>query len=229
MDKKRIMIGIATEAAVCTETVQSLYNMMIPEDVETELRIIHSYNIADGRNELVDMMLNEGFDYIFFVDSDVVLPKNALADLYGMHWYFATGTYPRKEIDTLTQINPYTTLYGHLEENKDCYCPYFMPFSELPAGRIVQVDCCGLGCTLIHKDLFTQIERPYFFFAHENCSEDGTRSPYCMGEDMYFCRKIVKAGLQMWAHGDVICGHVGKYIYQFPDRDEMNKKLNEQQ
>lgn len=220
MDKKRIMIGISTEASVCTETVASLYNMKVPEDVETELRIIHSYNIADGRNELVDMMFNGGFDYIFFVDSDIVLPKNALTDLYGMQWYISTGTYPRKEPDTIHNKDPFTTLYWHSEKNKTAYSPYFMPFSALKSGRIIQVDCCGLGCTLIRRDLFENLKRPYFVMAKEECTknEDGADNPYCLGEDMYFCRQIIQKGLQIWAHGSVLCGHVGKFVYNFPQK-----------
>ena len=220
MDKKRIMIGISTEASICTETVVSLYNMKVPDDVETELRIVHSYNIADGRNALVDIMLKEGFDYIFFVDSDIVLPNNALTDLYGMQWYISTGTSPRKELDTINNPDPFTTLYWHSEKNKTAYSPYFMPFSALKPGRIIQVDCCGLGCTLIRRDLFENLKRPYFFMAKEECTknEDGTDNPYCLGEDMYFCRQIVQKGLQIWAHGSVLCGHVGKFVYNFPKK-----------
>lgn len=218
MRKQRILIGISTESTVCTETVEALYNMKVPDDVETTLKIIHSYNIADGRNELVDIMIDEGYDYIFFVDSDVVVPENALVDLYGMQWYFVTGTYPRKEADTITNSDPYTTLYWHSEKNKTAYSPYFMPFSALQKGCIIQVDCCGFGCTLLRKDLFAELEPPFFFMAKEECSkgDDDSDLPYCLGEDMYFCRQVVQKGLQIWAHGSVQCGHVGRFVYNFP-------------
>jgi hypothetical protein len=66
---------------------------------------------------------------------------------------------------------------------------------------------------LIKKDLFNVLERPYFFFAHEGNPSPGNYDEYCIGEDMYFCRKVVKSGLQIWAHGDVLCGHLGKFVY----------------
>lgn len=226
MEKVRILIGITTEANVCTETMESIYNLSIPVGVDTDLCIIHSYNVADGRNDLVNMMYNGNYDYIFFVDSDVVLPKNALVDLYEMNWYFTTGTYPRKEKDTLTKADPFTTLYWHNDSNKDHYCPYFMPFSALQEGYIIQVDCCGFGCTLVKKDLFDQLERPFFFMAHEECAKDGENNdlPYCMGEDMYFCRQVVQKGYQIWAHGSVQCGHVGRYVYRFPTKEEQEQR-----
>jgi hypothetical protein len=211
--KKRILIGITTAETVSYETMQSIYGLMIPENVETALSIVNSYNVADGRNKLVDIMLEQDFDYIFFVDNDVILPTNALVDLFGMDWYFVAGTYPRKELSALTDKEQYTTLYNHDERNKEVYCPTFMRFDDFPADKLTQVDCCGFGCTLIRRDLFNVIEKPYFFFAHEEAPKPDVRAEYCIGEDMYFCRKVVKSGLQIWAHGNVLCGHLGKIIY----------------
>ena len=108
--KKRVLIAISTAETVAFEVMQSIYELEIPEDVETTLKIIHAYNIADGRNNLVNYMLSNGYDYILFVDNDVILPKNALVDLYNMQWYIATGTYPRKEMQTITGDVQYTTL-----------------------------------------------------------------------------------------------------------------------
>lgn len=213
VNKKKILIGITTAETVAHETMQSIYGLLIPEGTETSLSIVHAYNVADGRNKLVDIMFNEGYDYIFFVDNDVILPKNALVDLYNMNWYFTTGTYARKEQRTLTDKDQFTTLYNHDERNKDVYCPTFMYLSSLPPNKLTQVDCCGFGCTLIRKDLFEKIEKPYFFFAHELAPKTGVRAEYCIGEDMYFCRKVVKSGFQIWAHGDVLCGHLGKFVY----------------
>lgn len=216
-DTTRILIGITTAETVTHQTMESIYNLEKPDGVTTELRIIHAYNVADGRNELVHIMINEGFDYIFFVDNDVVLPKNALVDLYNMNWYISVGTYPRKETTTIESDDPYTTLYWHNERNKTVYCPTFMPVSVLQPGLITPVDCCGFGCVLCKCELFDKIEQPWFFFAHEENSvnDENNSDEYCIGEDMYFCRKLIKNGIQIWAHGSVLCGHVGTYIFNF--------------
>lgn len=213
VNKKKILIGITTAETVAHETMQSIYGLLMPEGVETSLSIVHAYNVADGRNNLVDIMFKGGYDYIFFVDNDVILPKTALVDLYNMNWYFTTGTYARKEPRTLLDKDQFTTLYNHDERNKKVYCPTFMRLSSLLPNKLTQVDCCGFGCTLLRKDLFEKIEKPYFFFAHEEAPKPGVRAEYCIGEDMYFCRKVVKSGLQIWAHGNVLCGHLGKFVY----------------
>lgn len=213
--KTKVLIGITTAETVSHETMSSIYNMVVPDDVETVLHIIHAYNVADGRNNLVDIMYAENCDYILFVDNDVILPPNTLVDLLGMQWYFCVGTYPRKEFKTIIDEDQYTTLYNHNERNKEIYCPTFMRLSSLPPNQLTQVDCCGLGCALIRKDLFNAIEKPYFFFAHEGDITKDDMSEYCIGEDMYFCRKVIKNGYQIWAHGNVLCGHIGNFIFQF--------------
>lgn len=214
---EKILIAITTAETVCHETMESIYNLTIPEGVETEIKIIHSYNVADGRNELVNYMFGINANFIFFVDSDVILPKNALIDLYNMKWYMSVGTYPRKELATLTDKDVYTTLYWHEESNKTNFCPHFLPVSQLQRGKITQIDACGLGCALIHRDLFAKLQYPWFVFAHEGNPTPGNNDPYCIGEDLYFCRSVIQAGIDIWAHGSVLCGHVGKFIFRFKD------------
>lgn len=216
MSSKKILIGITTAETVSHETMQSIYNLIVPTGYETILRIIHAYNVADGRNNLVNIMRNEHCDYIFFVDNDVVLPKNALVDLLSINEQFCVGTYPRKEINTIVNANPWTTLYNHNERNRTIYCPTFMAFSNLPKDGVVKVDCCGFGCALLKKEIFDEISQPWFFFAHEESKEQW--GEYCIGEDMWFCRKVIKSGKDIFAHGNVLCGHVGKFIYGFPAR-----------
>ena len=127
-----------------------------------------------------------------------------------MNWYFCAGTYPRKELATLTDEIVYTTLYWHEESNKEKYCPKFMPFNNLQPGLIYQIDACGFGCVLLRRDLLDTLPQPYFVFA----TEDG-EDEYCMGEDLYFCRQVIRSGGQMWAHGSVLCEHIGKFFYKF--------------
>ena len=55
VNKKKVLIGITTAETVAHETMQSIYGLHIPEGVETSLSIVHAYNVADGRNNLVDL------------------------------------------------------------------------------------------------------------------------------------------------------------------------------
>lgn len=211
---EKVLIAITTAETVHYETMESIYNLDIPEGVKTELKIVHAYNVADGRNNLTDYFLSSDCTHILFVDSDIILPKNALCDLLNMQWYICTGIAYKKNIDTIVNPDPYAILYYHEESNKTCFCPHFAKRSLFKQGIITPVDCCGLYCTLIKKELFDMIKKPYFFFAHEEIKSQDKDEPYCIGEDMWFCRKVIQeAGIQIWAHGSVNCKHIGKYYF----------------
>lgn len=218
---KKILIGITTAETVWHEVMESIYNLRIPNDIKVDLKVVHAYEVSNGRNELVDRMLAGGYDYIFFVDSDVVLPNSALEDLIAINEPLAAGIYIRKELASIGNRDPYTTLYYHGDYNKDDvrgFGPFFLPLHEIPKGQIIPIDCCGMGCTLIKKEVFEKLKKPYFFFAHEGDPNEKVEggAVYCIGEDMYFCREMVRHNIPMFGVGSVRCGHIGKFIFEPP-------------
>lgn len=212
----KVFIAITTAETVHHETMESIYNLVIPLGVQTELKIIHSYDVSKGRNELVQYARRAKADYILFVDSDVILPPHTLTALCGAHTHVVLGTYPRKDLGTIYNENPYTTLYRHDESNKEVFHPYFLPQNELPLAGLCKVDCGGLGCALVKMDVFDKLSQPYFVFAEEQCVEG--KMGYCLGEDMYFFRNCLRVGIQPYAEGSVRCGHIGKFVYTFKDQ-----------
>lgn len=215
----KILLAIPTGENVPYEVMESIYNLKIPKNVTTELKILRSYSISIGRNELVKYAINNNFNYIFFIDSDVILPQDSLIKLYNANKYIINGTYPRKESRTITDANPWTTLYRHdiSGMSKYNFAPFWLSNNELPKNGIIPVDCAGLGCTLIHMDVFTKFmpNIDWFVFAKENPIIE--LGPYCLGEDMYFYRECLRHDIQPFAHGGVRCGHLGKFIYQLPE------------
>jgi len=62
-----------------------------------------------------------------------------------------------------------------------------------------KVDVVGMGCCKIEREVFERIEKPYFKFT-ENESED-----------FYFCKKVRKAGFEIWLL-ELKAGHLGGLI-----------------
>ncbi|GAG60555.1 unnamed protein product, partial [marine sediment metagenome] len=59
----------------------------------------------------------------------------------------------------------------------------------------------GFGITLVKVDVFDKLEWPYW---------DNIRSPGAIerGEDLYFCRKAIDAGFDIWCDPKVKCNHI---------------------
>jgi GT2 family glycosyltransferase len=66
---------------------------------------------------------------------------------------------------------------------------------EIPENKLVMVDATGMHFTLIRKEVFEKIERPYFVY-------DTT------SEDMNFCKKAKKAGYEIYVDTGLEIGHL---------------------
>lgn len=112
-----------------------------------------SYN----RNRLV---MESDAEYIFFVDHDTVPPDDALPKLLALGVPFAAGVYFYKGekkhplIYTLDEMGLYR------------------PVIDYNRGEILEVDGVGMGCTLIHRDVFKAIRDKFLWIMHE---EDGSQ------------------------------------------------------
>jgi GT2 family glycosyltransferase len=62
---------------------------------------------------------------------------------------------------------------------------------------LLRIEGAGLACALIKRSAFEKIEKPYFF-------------PYPnVGEDLTFCIKLQKAGIEMFCDTTLQFGHLG--------------------
>ena len=90
----KILFAIPTARYVETECWVSLFEM--EKEGEIELLIPNSYSIDVSRNLIAKYAQENKFDYIFWVDSDMILPKNALKRLLSHDKDIVAGTYAYK-------------------------------------------------------------------------------------------------------------------------------------
>jgi len=111
----------------------------------------HRTKVAAARNRIIDAALAERCDHVLFIDSDHLLPDNMLDCL--------TENAAAAMVSGLVckRLFPYDTVAFKL-----------LPDGQLQQivvnarGKVIEVDGCAMGCTLINLDLIKQLERPYF-------------------------------------------------------------------
>lgn len=138
-----------------------------------------------GRTRAMARFLESTADYVLTIDDDVVAPDDALDRLLALNAPVATAAYPIV-VDT-----------GLVWGVKAAGTDHWMP--ELP-GHVFPVRHTGLGFTLIHRDVFTRIRKPWFQFG----AAPGGR---VVGEDAWFSNGVTQAGLQILCDGAVRCSH----------------------
>lgn len=158
-----------------------------------------SYSIDASRNLIVEHALEIGYDYIMWIDSDMILPKNTLTTLMSHDKDVVSGVYAYKLIGAENAVTK-----RFKDKAKDIYED--IPLKEITESkRLIEVDGVGFGCVLTKVDVFRHIKKPWFRYTPN------------MGEDIYFCRKAQNAGYQVYLDTSILCGHVGSVNYNIKE------------
>lgn len=189
----KVLIGVPVFGNAENECIQSIYDLEIPDGVTTELCINAAHAVDVNRSILSQAAIQRGCDYLFFVDSDVILPKDALKRLISHDKDIVTGVYRIKTLGSKET----TILMRNAETDKYRKCG----IDEIRGKGLIETDACGFGCVLIKTSVFKDIPEPWFVYLLH------------YGEDVFFCRKAINAGYKVYADTNVLCGHIGKIIF----------------
>lgn len=107
----------------------------------------HDLPIPDCHERVTELGLEAGADALWFVEEDMVPPPDALLRSLELGADIAAMQYPVGLPVGLTDVNgkPSTGTFNCLQPS--------------PGGVF---DWCGLGCTLIRREVFETLERPWF-------------------------------------------------------------------
>jgi GT2 family glycosyltransferase len=133
----------------------------------------HSLPIPECAENVVERALAAGAEAVWSIEEDTVPPSGALdasLRMLGEGYAVAAIDYP-------------------ISQGTGC-------LSRDAAGNILWV---GLGCTLIAREAFEKVQRPWFRIV------DGRAYG---GHDIYFCREVLRAGLRIGQVPGMIAKHV---------------------
>ncbi|MBS3145757.1 hypothetical protein J4414_03075 [Candidatus Woesearchaeota archaeon] len=179
--------------------------------------------IIDCRNVLREKVLDEGYDYFFSVEQDILLPKNAVELLLKENKKIITGIYmfleenngkrllapllsrdwKQEEIDYILRNKEeikkrLPSWYKSIAEENFNFKNLLHPYSikEIKeSDKLLKVKSGGLGCALIHKDILEKIK-----FRYEKDKEGF--------DDAFFYKDALELGIQPYAHPKVLCHHM---------------------
>lgn len=165
---------------------------------------IVGHGVQRARNDIAKLTLSGGYDKLLTVDSDVILPSNALELLLQDHG----------KIDVLLGVyqnrykgrKGYATLYVDMGKKRQADNGNILSIEKIESlkpGRI-KITAGGLGCALIDANVFRMMKYPYFLWEEGNNWE--------CSEDCYFCFKAAEAGARIRADIRVLCQHVTKVV-----------------
>jgi hypothetical protein len=120
------------------------------------------------RNLAVKTALEGDFDYVMFIDDDVLLPFNAYQQLKSHDKDIVAGW-------TVIRGYPFDNMFFKYTDDKSRL--EFYNDVKLDETELIPVDAIGCSCVLIKCDVFKRVPPPYFVTGVHNT------------EDIYFCVK----------------------------------------
>lgn len=207
---KKILIAVPTNKNIESETFKSIYDLIVPSGYETQLEFFYGYQIDQVRNLIAEWGKN--YDYLFCVDSDIVLPNDCLVKFLNADKDVISGIYIQRKPDEhiLELYWKTSTGYRNVEIN------------EILGHGVIPVGACGFGCVLIKGDVLRKMEYPHFVY------RSAINHAHTFSEDIYFCQKASELGFTIWADESVKCEHIGstKFIVNsaIKEKNEISKK-----
>ena len=147
----------------------------------------YSMTLDEKRNKCVRIFLDTDCTHLLFWDSDTVGAPGAVTQLLKDDKPVIAAVVYRKGGD-------HAPVFGYWDDDTRLYrVP--VPFDY---NKVLKVDIVGTGFVLIKREVFEQLEEPWF-----QCYERGNA-----WEDIFFCLKCKEAGIEVYVNTGIHLGHI---------------------
>lgn len=191
---KKILIAIPSGNTLDVDFVKSLLALQPVGSVD--IKIEEGSLVYVAREKLAMYAIEEEFDYVLWLDSDMTFKPDLLKRLMMNDKPVCAGLY-------FTRRPPYQPAYWHkirmgtVEERET------VRMVDVPKDELVEIDACGFAAVLTKVDVLSDVYNRYSTMF----------SPFVgYGEDISFCIRAKNCGYSIWMDSKIPVGHKGMTI-----------------
>lgn len=213
--KKRVYVSCCSNRNPEWPTVLSIQDSMRYAatrgfDITFRPRVGESLICRARQNDIVDFMRRD-YDFLMYVDDDIVLPSNSISHLAEADKDIVAGVYRLKQDSPSAAVRLPATggpNWGQV----------------LSDDLLTEAEYVSTGCFMIKR---STVEGMIKHFPEQkyrrNVAGDEAWAlfqPYVLNmeylsEDWAFCQRALDAGFKVWVHGGIKCDHWGKKNFRF--------------
>lgn len=191
-------------ALPCMDTVHTIFmkSLLSMDRIgQTGFAFSCSSLIYDARNKLAKQAVNEGYDRVLWLDSDMDFQPDLLKRLsedMDEGRELVSGLYFKRKAPVKPVI--YKDIGMLKNENDDGMTPVAVAYEDYPQDSVFTIAGCGFGGCLVSVDLIKRIGDKFGL----------PFSPIMgFGEDLSFCIRASELGVELFCDSRVKMGHVG--------------------
>lgn len=189
----RVLVGMPTTGSVPIRVMASTLDLKTLHP-QIEFLLDENSLVYDSRNSMLEQAILGEYDYLMFIDSDIIFPAIAVNQLLVDKRDIVTGIYYERK----GKHRP--VLFKNVKLRDGDNPPTAEFVTEFPKDRPFEVDACGMGFCLININAVMPVIKKY-------------KSPFepyeGLGEDLSFCYKCGQEGIKIYADPRFDLKHIG--------------------
>lgn len=198
-----VMVAVPAMEMVNAEFAQHLA-MACANLVAHGIKINCAFNIGSvitiARRNLVDIFLKTEFTHVWWVDSDMKFPIDAPLRLLARDKDIVGCNYRRRRFP-----NPnFTGMKGSAGNFQEFHTTDSSPSME-------EIDVLPHGLVMVKRHVYEKTPQPHYL------QEYITELNLEIGEDIFFCNQVKKAGFEVWCDQDLSkeVAHIGIFHFNY--------------
>ncbi len=195
--KPKIYLAILNEGWLRCEHINTVLMILGTPKVELHLEnpaVSWGIPITQNRNKIVKRFLDTNADFLLTFDDDVIPLFNPAEAVFYDKDVLGLPT-RRRSGQKLEWV-----IYAKHPTLENKYASIDLDKVKTDAD-LLQVDGIGTGAILIKRKVLEMVKHPF----EDLFDEDGIRK---LGQDLNFCKKVIKAGFKIFVAPKMICEHV---------------------
>lgn len=194
----KLLIAVPCMDTIPTGFMRSLLGLqkrLISDGINHDIAIQSGTLVYMARNKLASKAINDGYDAVLWLDSDMIFNDAIYDDLSDSRKDFISGVYHMRRGTFASCVF------------KDIRLDHFTPWGDEYPRDVFEIAGCGFGCVLIKTDILADVMKTY------GTAFDPMKQ---IGEDIAFCQRARDLGYKIFCDPFVRCGHIA-HITVYPD------------
>ena len=198
----KIMIAVPTREYIDVDSEKCIRklerDMWLNSNYKVDVELVPGTVIHDLRFSIAELAIKGKYDYILWIDSDMVFNSFVLYDLLEANKDIVTAVCFMRRAPYEPCIYSKLRMGATLEEDQ------IEKYFDYPEG-VFEVEACGMAMCLMKvavlEDIMLKVGQPFFPVRSDHRT---------LGEDLSFCYNARKCGHKIWATSKPVVGHIGK-------------------
>lgn len=211
----RVVIGVPTRGQMPSHTARTFTDLAIYDGMHGGRHLHHSKPciwiigasmIVNSRNALVERFLaiEDRPEWLLMLDDDQIYPSHLIDAMLASVQFVEAETgrpcwtmgVPVWRFHGESETRSTHNVFGWSDATEG-----FVEHEPLSPNAVVQVAAIGTGCLMVHRDALIALREhsASLGIGDRDCWFRHVNYPRNEGEDVYFCRLLMAAGIPLWA------------------------------